>query len=227
MCQFFNFPPRSPILPTSQPSPLLSSPLSPAPSNTINNKQRYTAQTCSAVLYFLGLLGFLSFIQDEPGFFPAVSLEEGEAVTVNLGQSPFVHGPLAGSKAVIAARPGVTAIAAQPRTAAAAAAGGGGGGGGAGGGASAAAVEEEEGEGEEGEERGPRTPVDLEDFSCASDLATRFGPNRLKVRPAPGASCMVHVDGSICGVFKKKIQVCVSSSSTMRCLFCGRPTIVP
>lgn len=110
--------------------------------------------------------------QDEPGFFPAVSLEEGEAVTVNLGQSHFVHAAPTGAKAVIAARSGGAAVAAPPRTAAAAAAAADGGGGGA-------ADEEEEGE---GEERGSRTPVDLEEFSCATDLAARFGPNRLKVR---------------------------------------------
>lgn len=93
-------------------------------------------------------------------------------MTVNLGQSHFVHAPPSGSKAVFAARSGGVAVAAQPRTAAAA---------GGGGGEPASAVGEGGEEGEEGEERGPRTPVDLEEFSCATDLAARFGPNRLKV----------------------------------------------
>ncbi|CAM9355733.1 unnamed protein product [Pylaiella littoralis] len=99
-------------------------------------------------------------LEGEPGFFPALSLEEGEAVTVNLGQAPFVHAPPGVSKAVIAARAGGGGAAvAQPRLTVAVTA---------------------EGEGEDGEDGGPRVPVDLEEFSCATDLAARFGPNRLK-----------------------------------------------
>ncbi|CAM9271120.1 unnamed protein product [Ectocarpus sp. 6 AP-2014] len=94
----------------------------------------------------------------EPGFFPALSLEEGEAVTVNLGQSPFAHPPPDGFKAVIAARLGggaVSVAARGPQANVGTTAGG-------------------------DAEGGPRAPVDLEEFSCATDLAARFGPNRLK-----------------------------------------------
>lgn len=113
-------------------------------------------------LFVFFLLFSYSSAKGEPGFFPALSLEEGEAVTVNLGQAPFVHAPPGVSKAVIAARAGGGGAAvAQPRLTVAVTA---------------------EGEGEDGEDGGPRVPVDLEEFSCATDLAARFGPNRLKVR---------------------------------------------
>ncbi|CAN0257749.1 unnamed protein product, partial [Laminaria digitata] len=39
--------------------------------------------------------------QEDPGFFPSLSLEEGEAVVVNIGQSPFAHTPPEGFKAVM------------------------------------------------------------------------------------------------------------------------------
>lgn len=80
-------------------------------------------------------------------------------MTVNLGQSAFVHPPPEGFKAVIEARPGGIA-APQPRP--------------------DDAGGEGAGKGEDREEY-PRAPIDLEQFSCATDLAERFGPNRLKV----------------------------------------------
>lgn len=97
-------------------------------------------------------------LKEQPGFFPAVSLEEGEAGVVNLGQEAFAYAPPDGFKAVIAARTGDSfPPPSQPRPLKAA------------------------GEGDEQNEGGAgRTPVDLEDFNCATDLAARFGPNRLK-----------------------------------------------
>lgn len=80
-------------------------------------------------------------------------------MTVNFGQSPFAHPLPEGFKAVIAASTGGIAVP-QPRVA-------------------EAAGGEEAGDDDEG---GPRAPVNLEEFSCATDLADRFGPNRLKVR---------------------------------------------
>lgn len=103
-------------------------------------------------------------VQDDPGFFPAFSLEKGEAVAVNLGQSAFVHPPPEGFKAIIEARPGGVA-APQPRPDDTGREGG-----------------DKGGDGEEY----PRDPIDLEQFSCATDLAERFGPNRLKVCGCPG-----------------------------------------
>lgn len=98
-------------------------------------------------------------MQEEPGFFPAISLEEGEAVVVNLGQSTFAYPPPEGFKAVIAARKGgVSARQARSK-----------------------ADVGREVEEEDDEEGGARKPIDLEAFSCATDLAERIGPNRLKV----------------------------------------------
>lgn len=77
-------------------------------------------------------------------------------MTVNLGQSSFAYQPPEGFKYVIAARKGGV-VAVQPKV--------------------TAAKEGVDGGGEEGE----RAPVNLEEFTCATDLADRFGPNRLKV----------------------------------------------
>lgn len=83
-------------------------------------------------------------------------------MTVNLGQSPFVHAPPpeAGVKAVIKARlGGVGGVVEQPQPTVATGAGAAG----------------------DGEEEEGRRALDLEEFSCATDLAASFGPNRLKV----------------------------------------------
>ena len=114
--------------------------------------------------------------QEYPGFFPAFSLEEGEAVTINLGQSAFAHPPPEGFKAVVAARAGEV-MAQQPRSDDA---GG------------------EGGDGGNGEDQ-PRSPIDLEQFSCATELAERFGPNRLKASRSKAWGFMFLVSVKRCG----------------------------
>lgn len=92
-----------------------------------------------------------------------MSLEEGEAGIVNIGQDPFDYPPQEGFKAVISARTGGVDPPSRPYKQGAGGSGHG----------DVGDVDDEDG--------AERTPINLEDFDCATDLAERFGPNRLKV----------------------------------------------